>query len=116
MSSGLDDKELGKRLSAGRGYVRESVSEFAERIKVGRADLADWEKGDFGSSARPNHTDDKRATAIRKVQDASGLPEFFFRIDFKDLGAAVEKWERLDGGDEPPEPGPATDVIPPADR
>lgn len=112
MADGLDDKELGKRLSAGRGYARESVTEFAERIRVGRADLTQWELGNFGSKARPRSTGDKRREAVRKVHEASGLPASFFRVDLRKLDAIVESWEQP----EPPEPGPPSGLIPPGDR
>lgn len=91
---GIDDTELGRRLSAGRGYRRESLREFAERVKVLRADLADWEKGEFGSDTRPNSRDRKREDAIRKVQDATGLPFQFFSIDLQRL-PAMEDADRL---------------------
>lgn len=91
----ISDEELGRRLSAGRGYRRESVKEFAERIGVNRLELADWEKGQFGSDLRFRTTARKRKDAVRRVQLASGLPGAFFRVDFRELPAMAEAWRRV---------------------
>jgi len=94
MAGPLSDKELGKRLSAGRGYARESITAFAERIEAGRQQLERWEKGDFGSEERPNTTERKRAQAIRQVGTAAELPEAFFTVDLQRL-PDMERADRL---------------------
>jgi hypothetical protein len=94
MTWGLPDKELGKRLGAGRGYERETTAAFARRIKAGRQEVEQWEKGNFGSDTRPNSTERKREAAVKKVRAASGLPASFFSIDFNDLDAMAAAWRR----------------------
>lgn len=107
MAPRLPDEELGRRLSAGRGYERETTAAFARRIKAGRQEVEQWEKGNFGSDTRPNSTERKREAAIGKVRGASGLPAAFFSIDFNDLDAMATAWARSrgEGGDPSGEPG-----------
>lgn len=100
MAHELSNDELGRRLSAGRGYQRMRLKDFAEQMKVDRHDLAKWEAGDFGSDARPRHQETKRLDAIRRVEKATGLPSAFFSIDFNDLPAMAAAWKRA-GGVEP---------------
>lgn len=95
MTGDLSDEELGRRLSAGRGYCRESLRAFAKRIGVERHDLGVWEKGDFGSSSRPRNSDRKRQDAISRVRQGSGLPEEFFVIDFNDLPNMLNAWKQV---------------------
>lgn len=98
MSEEISDKELGKRLSAGRGYARETTAAFARRIKAGRQELEQWEMGNFGSENRPRSTARKRSEAVKRVQQASGLPQSFFRIDLNDLDAMADVWRRRQNG------------------
>lgn len=94
----LSDEELGKRLSAARGYTnRETTAAFARRIDVNRQDLEKWERGDFGSTLRPSGTARKRADAIAKLRHESGLPTEFFSVDFNKLPEMVEAWKRAGG-------------------
>lgn len=99
MAGEISDDELGKRLSAGRGYARESAAQFAQRLGVNRNDLRDWELGRFGSPTRFRATARKREEAVAKVQAATGLPAVFFSVDFNDLPAMAETWRRLDEED-----------------
>lgn len=99
MAGDLPDQELGRRLSAGRGYVRESVAQFAKRLQVDRHELTKWEHGQFGSPDRHRTTARKRQDAVELVGKASGLPPEFFAIDFSDLRAMAETWRRLDEED-----------------
>jgi hypothetical protein len=94
MAGDLSDQELGRRLSASRGYVRESLSQFAERIDVDRHDLGKWETGDFGSPDRHRTTARKRQDAVDRVRDASGLPAEFFSIDLQKLPLMTEAWRQ----------------------
>lgn len=107
----LPDSEVGRRISASRGYRRETVKEFAERINADRHDLAKWEAGDFGSDNRPRRTSEKREQAIRRAREVTRLPDAFFSIDFAELPAMVAAWRRAGGDDsqEPPSTGPSAD-------
>lgn len=116
MGEPLSDKELGKRLSAGRGYTaRETTAAFARRIKSGRQEVEAWELGEFGSDKRPESKERKREAAIAKVHKASGLPDSFFRIDLTKLDAMAELWQEAEG-DEPSGGGPAADLDPDRDK
>jgi len=114
MGEPISDSELGRRLSAGRGYLRESGEEFAKRLKVDRHDLRLWEHGEFGSEKRFRLRASKREKAVRLVQEATGLPHEFFSVDFSQLPAMVQAWRRLEGGDQP-EPGSPAWPQPPDD-
>lgn len=95
MAGDMDDKELGRRLSAARGYRRESVSSFAARIEHDRMELRRWELGDFGSDARARTQARKRENAVRLIQEASGLPIEFFSIDLAQLPDMVTAWRQV---------------------
>lgn len=107
MAEELSDIELGKRLSAGRGYRRESIKEFAKRIDADRHDLTKWELGDFGSPARRRVQKRNRETAVERVQKATQLPPEFFTIDFNDLSEMATAWKRT----APARDAPAKDPV-----
>lgn len=76
-----EDRELGKRLGAGRGYTLKTRTTFARDLDVPTGDVEAWEKGEFGSQKRPNTRRRKREEAVKAVHTASGLPLAFFSID-----------------------------------
>lgn len=59
-----------------------------------RQQLSAWERGNFGSEARPTVRTRNRTAAIMNAPEASGLPAEFFSIDFDELPEIVEHWER----------------------
>jgi transcriptional regulator with XRE-family HTH domain len=95
MAGELSDDELGKRLSAGRGYRRETLTAFAERIDVERHDLSKWERGEFGSENRLRTSNRKRDDAVKRVIQGSGLPPEFFSIDLQRLPDMVTAWQQV---------------------
>ena len=117
MAEGLSDEELGRRLNASRGYCRENLRQFAERIKANRHDLSRWEDGDFGSSSRFRLKEKTRAAAVKSAEEASGLPPEFFSVSFD---ALAEAWRRCGGDDSttelPEPPGTPKDLVPKPDR
>lgn len=108
MASEVSDEELGRRVSAARGYLRESVSAFARRIDVERHELSKWETGQFGSPTLRRVRARKRQEALDLTRDATGLPQEFFAIDFNNLPKMVKAWHRATalsaGEDGPPDP------------
>jgi transcriptional regulator with XRE-family HTH domain len=79
--------ELGRRLAAARGYERETVGEFADRIGLHRTTLPKWEQGKVPRRSR--------AGAIRDYAETTNLPEEFFTINFNDLPEMVAAWRRV---------------------
>jgi hypothetical protein len=91
------DRELGKRLGAGRGYALKTRAAFARDLGVPAGDIEAWEKGEFGSSNRPNNTGRKREDAVSRVQTASGLPVEFFSLDLdlRKLPDMLTAWKQV---------------------
>lgn len=66
-----DSAELGRRISAARGYHQSQRPEFAELIGTSDTTLLRWERGEFSSTYR---TIDQRRQLMERVARASGCP------------------------------------------
>ena len=82
----LTDEEIGRRLSAARGYHRETFVQFAERLGKNRETIKRYETGKFAELGRPG--------VIERYVEKTDLPRTFFVINLQRL-PEMEKADRL---------------------